>query len=84
MKAGLASGRDAREATSRIRRSPEDIWAFVVDHNDDSQSCKMVKSVELARDHRWTVTHEPVWLCPLMILALEQFEGGSALVAEAT
>jgi uncharacterized protein YndB with AHSA1/START domain len=60
------------EESVKIRRSPEDVWAFVVDHVNDPRWCKKVKSVEPAGERRWSVTHKPVPLRPPMTLALEQ------------
>lgn len=62
------------EATVQIHRSPEDVWAFVVDHGNDPEWCAKVKSVDRAGERRWIVTHKPVPLCPPMTLALEQLE----------
>lgn len=62
------------EETVEIRRSPEDVWAFVADHGNDPRWCRKVKSVEAASDRRWSVTHKPVPLRPPMILAVEQLE----------
>lgn len=62
------------EATVQIRRSPEDVWAFVLDHDNDPLWCKKVKSVEPAGERRWLVTHKPVPLRPPMSLTLEQLE----------
>ncbi|HSO97869.1 MAG TPA: SRPBCC family protein [Solirubrobacteraceae bacterium] len=59
------------EATVQIRRSPEDVWAFVVDHGNDERWCKKVESVEQAGERRWIVTHKPVPFRPPMILSLE-------------
>src|SRR5438045_119090 len=61
-------------ATVRIRRSPADVWAFVVDHDNDPRWCRKVKSVEPAGERRWIVTHKPVPLRSPMILAVEQLE----------
>ena len=60
------------DETVRIRRPPEDVWAFVVDHRNDPRWCKRVKSVEPAGEGRWSVTHKPVPLRPPMTLAMEQ------------
>jgi Polyketide cyclase / dehydrase and lipid transport len=62
------------EESVAIRRSPEDVWAFVVDHVNDPRWCKKVKSVEPAGERRWSVTHKPVPLRPSMTLALEQVQ----------
>lgn len=62
------------EESVEIRRSPEDVWAFVVDRGNDPRWCKKVKSVEAAGERRWSVTHKPVPLRPPMTLAVEQLE----------
>jgi len=62
------------EESVEIRRSPEDVWAFVVDHVNDPRWCKKVKSVERVGERGWSVTHKPVPLRPSMILALEQVQ----------
>jgi uncharacterized protein YndB with AHSA1/START domain len=60
------------EETVQIRRSPEEVWAFVFDHRNDPLWCKKVKSVEPAEAGKWTVRHRPVPLRPAMTLVLEQ------------
>ena len=66
------------ETTSQIRRSPEDIWAFVVDHNNDPQSWKKGQvrragaGPPVDRDTRARAAS------PLMIPALEQLEADPA------
>jgi uncharacterized protein YndB with AHSA1/START domain len=62
------------DETVEIRRRPEDVWAFVVDHGNDPRWCKKVKSVEPVGERRWSVTHKPVPLRPPMTLAVEQLE----------
>lgn len=59
------------EETVQIQRSPEDVWAFVVDHRNDQRWCKKVQLVESDGPGRWTVIHKPVPLRPAMSLALE-------------
>ena len=65
------------EATVQIRRAPADVWAFVVDHDNDPRWCKKVKSVEPAGEGRWIVTHKPVPLRSPMSLALDQLDASS-------
>ena len=62
------------EETVQTRRSPEEVWAFVVDHGNDPLWCRKVKSVEPGASGKWTVTHRPVPLRPTMSLVLEQVE----------
>jgi uncharacterized protein YndB with AHSA1/START domain len=62
------------EVCVEIRRSPEDVWAFVVDHGNDPWWCKKVRSVEPAGERSWSVTHKPVPLRPPMTLTVEQLE----------
>jgi hypothetical protein len=80
MKAGLVS-REVLigmriEATVQIRRSPADVCAFVVDHDNDPRWCKKVKSAEPPGKRRWIVTHNPLPLRSPIILALEQLDAG--------
>ena len=65
------------EETVQIRRSPEQVWAFVVDHRNDPLWCRKVQSVEPGESGKWTVTHKPVPLRPTMSLVLEQLETDS-------
>jgi hypothetical protein len=58
----------------QMQRSPQDVWAFVVDHRNDPLWCRKVKSVELAGTARWKITHKPLPLRPAMTLVLEQLE----------
>lgn len=62
------------EEAVEIRRSPEQVWAFVVDRGNDPRWCKKVKFVEPAGECRWSVTHKPVPLRPPMTLVVEQLE----------
>jgi uncharacterized protein YndB with AHSA1/START domain len=62
------------EETVQIRRSPEAVWAFVVDHRNDPLWCRKVKSVEPGESGKWTVTHKPVPMRPAMSFVLEQLE----------
>ena len=60
--------------TVQIRRSPQDVWAFVVDHRNDPVWCKKVRSAEPAGLAKWDVKHKPVPLRPAMTLVLEQLD----------
>ena len=62
------------EETVQIRRSREEVWAFVVDHGNDPVWCKKVVAVEPGGSGEWTVSHRPVPLRPAMKLILEQLE----------
>lgn len=60
--------------TIEIMRPPDEVWAFVSDHANDSLWCKKVKSVKPVGPRRWQVRHKPVPLRPPMTLLVEQLE----------
>jgi carbon monoxide dehydrogenase subunit G len=60
------------EESVEIRRGPEEVWAFVEDHGNDTEWCRKVKSVEPVSAERWNVMHKPVPLRPAVPLALER------------
>ena len=62
------------EESVEIARSPEDVWAFVADPQNDPTWCPKVKGVEAAGERRWRVTHKPVPLRPPMELTVEHLE----------
>jgi uncharacterized protein YndB with AHSA1/START domain len=62
------------EESIEIARSPETVWAVVVDPLNDPRWCAKVKSVEVAGDNRWTAVHKPVPLRPAMELVVEQLD----------
>jgi hypothetical protein len=62
------------EETMQIRRSPEEVWAFVVDHRNDPLWCKKVEAVEPGESDKWTVRHKPVPLRPSITLVVERLE----------
>jgi hypothetical protein len=58
----------------QIRRLPADVWAFVVDHDNDPRWCKKVSPSSRPGNAGWLVTHKPVPLRSPMVLALEQLD----------
>ena len=55
-----------------IRRTIDEVWAFVADRANDPRWCQKVKSVELLGPGRWRVMHKPVPLRPPAVLMVEQ------------
>jgi uncharacterized membrane protein len=47
-------------AAIEIKRSPDEIWAFVADDANDPRWCKKVKSVESVGPGRWQLRHKRV------------------------
>lgn len=64
------------EESIEIARSPEDVWAFVADPENDPKWCPKVKAVEAAGERRWRVTHKPVPLRPPTELMVEHLALG--------
>lgn len=62
------------EESIEIASSPEAVWAVVADPLNDPKRCPNVKSVEVAGDDRWTVSHKPGPLRPPVELTLEHLE----------
>lgn len=60
------------EESIEIRRTPEEVWAFVEEHENDGKWCRKVKSVVRVSPEHWNVMHKPVPLRPAIPLALER------------
>jgi uncharacterized protein YndB with AHSA1/START domain len=62
------------EESIEIDRTPEDVWAFVADPQNDPRWCRKVKSVDPIGESRWRVLHKPVPMRPAMELVVERIE----------
>ncbi|MGH2950524.1 MAG: SRPBCC family protein [Solirubrobacterales bacterium] len=62
------------EESIEIASSPDAVWAVVADPLNDPSWCPKVKSVMVAGEARWIVSHKPVPLRPPIELTLEHLE----------